>query len=104
MSEALRQFGGPIGDVIRPAVERILAARLAERGNETTEVPDERWDMAVDWLLNSRYATDAGPLFWAYYDRIITLDELRSESTDKGSVWDVIEERRAHADRTEVSL
>jgi hypothetical protein len=39
---------------------------------------DERWNKAVDWLLNSRYTADPdiqGP-FWAYVDGKITRDEL----------------------------
>lgn len=39
---------------------------------------DERWNDAIDWLLNSRHTADPdiqGP-FWAYVDGLITRSEL----------------------------
>lgn len=64
---------------------------------------DARWDTAVDWLLNHRaVALDYAPVFFAYTDGLISLEELRAESVGEYDAEEmprvfreVIEERRA---------
>lgn len=64
------------------------------------DVTNERWNTAVDWLLNSRYAIDANPLFYAYVDGLISGSELRAESVTVNE----INSRRAVADRIREAL
>lgn len=53
---------------------------------------DQRWNEAIDWLLNSRHTADPDiqDPFWAYVDGIITRSEL-----DHFSHADVAERRQS---------
>lgn len=60
----------------------VLAARDVGRADPAPKGADEeRWDDAVDWLLNSRYTGDPDiqTPFWARVDGHITSRELRDE-------------------------
>lgn len=45
-----------------------------------TVTAETRWHIGVDWLLNNVDQSDFAAPFWAYYDGVITLEELRAES------------------------
>ncbi len=68
--------------VIRNAQDR-KAAELRAAG-WTVEAPGEskNWDLAVDWLLNSRHTADPDiqDPFWACVDGLITREELETFS------------------------
>lgn len=59
--------------------------------SQSTRATKNRWDGAINWLLNSRHTGDPDiqKPFWAYVDGHITLDELDSFTSND------VEERRA---------
>ena len=73
------------------------AAKLIRDAGGTATLPGDRseksWNVAVDWLLNSRHTADPDiqDAFWALADGVITEDEVESLGTEE------IRKRRAAA-------
>ncbi|MDN4174700.1 hypothetical protein QWY28_17195 [Nocardioides sp. SOB77] len=102
-------FRSPVADYLA-AVDAETVLALLDRIDELeARTADERWNTAVDWLLNHRATVDEQPIFWAFVDGLISEEEMRNEAPadmDPDGVLhrnlvEVINERRKAAEEAD---